>query len=39
MIDMKGIEISRETSKDDDIGFRYGTPWAFPLVTDYKIIE
>jgi hypothetical protein len=39
MIDMKGIEISRQTSKEYNIGLRDGPSWAFPLVTNHKIIE
>ena len=39
MIDMKGIKISRETGKEYNISLRNGSSWAFPLVTDHKIIE
>jgi hypothetical protein len=39
MIDMKGIEVSRQTGEEYNIGFRDGPSWALPLVTDHKIIE
>jgi hypothetical protein len=39
MINMKGIEVSRQTCKEHNIGLRHGPAWALPLVTDYKIIE
>jgi hypothetical protein len=39
MIDMKRIEITRQSSEEDDIGFRHGPSWALPLITDHEIIE
>ena len=39
MIDVQGIEVSRQTGEEDDIGFRHGPSWALPLVTDHEIIE
>lgn len=39
VIDMKRIEISRQTGKDYNIGLCNGPSRAFPLVTDHKIIE
>jgi hypothetical protein len=39
MIDMKRIEVSRQTGEEYNIRFRNGPTWALPLVTDHKIIE
>jgi len=39
MIDMKRIEVSRESGEEDNIGFRYSPSWALPLIADDEIIE
>jgi hypothetical protein len=39
MIDVQRIEVTRETGKEDDIGFRDGSSWTLPFVTDDKVIE
>ena len=39
MIDMERIKISRQTGEENDVGFRHGPSWAFPLITDHEIIK
>jgi hypothetical protein len=39
MIDMKRIEIARQSGEQDDIGFRDSPAWALPLISDHEIIE
>jgi hypothetical protein len=39
MIDMQRIEVTRETGKEDDIGFRDRSSWTLPFVTDDEVIE
>jgi hypothetical protein len=39
MIDMKRIEIARQASEEDNIGFRHGPSWALPLIPDHEIIK
>jgi hypothetical protein len=39
MIDVQWIEISGKAGEHDDFGLRDGSPWAFPLFTDFEIIE
>ena len=39
MVDMERIKIARQSREEDNIGFRHGPSWAFPLITDHEIIE
>jgi len=39
MIDMKRVKIARQSGEEDNIGFRHGSSWALPLITDHEIIE
>jgi hypothetical protein len=39
MVDMKGIEVTRQTCKEHYIGLGNCPSRALPLVTDFKIIK
>jgi hypothetical protein len=39
MINMKRIEIARQSCEEDNISFGDGSPWALPLITDREIIK
>ena len=36
MINMQRIEVARQAGEENNIGFRDGSPWALPLVTDRR---
>jgi hypothetical protein len=39
MIDVQGIKVTGEASKENDVAFCYGAPWTLPFITDDEIVK